>query len=136
MKKAYLKSVLILCLLALAACGKKTEEEPHYNNVQVESSGQLEEPESGQFLLGQQYYRGEPVSLIAETSSGETADAGSMSLRPMDVYIRSMGGDKQLLMGGVSGEYLCRGWYLDEKGRCFVRTSGGSTRLDGDGKGL
>lgn len=137
MKKAYLKSVLILCLLALAACGKKAEEEPLYYNVQVESSGQLEELESGQFLLGQQYYHGEPVSLMAETAAGETADGGDLSLRPMDVYLRSAGGDKQLLMGGVSEEYLCRGgWYLDEKGRCFVRMSTGVTRLDGDGKPL
>ena len=82
MKKTYFLSAFIWCLLALAACGKEakeTEEESRYYEVQVEDGGQLEDMESGQFLLGQQYYHGEPVSLIAET-----AESGDNS---MDVYI-------------------------------------------------
>ncbi len=118
MKKAYFLSAFIWCLLALAACGKgtkETEEESRYYEVQVGDSGQLEEMENGQFLLGQQYYHGEPVSLIAEWS--KSGEAGTS----MDVYIRPLDGDKQLLMGGVSTQYRARSWFLDEKGRCFVR---------------
>lgn len=122
-------SAFICCLLALAACGKETketEEESHYYEIRGEETGQLEEIESGQFLLGQQYYHGEPVSLIAEPSeSGETAGT-------LDVYLCSMDGNRKLLMGGVSGQYRSRGWYLDEKGRCFI-IGIGVTRLDGDG---
>lgn len=132
MKKIYFLSALLWCLLALASCGKEnkeTEEEPRYYEIRAEENGKLEETANGLFLLGQQYYRGEPVSLIAETpESGET-DA-------MDVYILPADGDKQLLMGGVSGQYRIRGWYLDEKGRCFVRGTTGITGLDNDGSPL
>lgn len=129
MKKATFLSVIIWCLLALAACGKKTEEESHYYEIKVENE-QLNEIEFGQFLLGQQYYQGEPVNLVAEPpESGETTDA-------MDVYICSMDGDKKLLMSGVSRQYRVRGWYLDEKGRCFVRGAEGITGLDKDGNSL
>lgn len=126
MKKAYILSAFIWCLLALAACSKETEEEPPYYEVRVEGNVQLEEVESGQLLLGQQYYQGKPVRLIAEPSeSGETAGA-------LDVYLCPVDGDKQLLMGGVSSQYPVRGWYLDEKGRCFI-IGMGVTRLDKDG---
>ncbi len=126
MKKAHFLSALLWLLLALAACGK-ADEEPHYYEIRVES-GQLEELERGQFLLGQQYYQGEPVNLVAEPSAAE--GAGST----IDVYVRPMGGEKQLLLSGVSKEYRTRGWYLDEKGNCFILGSTGITRLDGDGK--
>ena len=127
MKKIYFLSAFIWCLFALAACGKKTEEDSVYYEIKVESQ-ELNEIEKGWFLLGQQYYQGEPVSLIAEPSeAGETADA-------MDVYICSMSGDRKLLMSGVSSQYRVRGWYVDEKGRCFVRGTAGITGLDGDGK--
>lgn len=117
MKKTYFLSALLWCLLALAACGKEikeTEDESRYFEIRGEEIGQLGETESGQFLLGQQYYHGEPVSLIAVPSeSGETTGA-------LDVYLCSMEGDKKLLMGGVSSQYRSRGWYLDEKERCFI----------------
>lgn len=133
MKKTYFLFALLWCLLALAACGKgtnETEDESRFYEIRGEETGQLEEIESSQFLLGQQYHHGEPVSLIAESSaSDETAGA-------MDVYLLPMGGDKQLLMGGVSGQYCSRGWYLDEKGRCFVRGITGITGLDEDGNPL
>ena len=128
MKKAYFLSVFIWCLLALAACGKK-DEGPHYYEIRVES-GQLEELESGQFLLGQQYYQGEPVSIIAQPSEGELAGIA------VDVYIRPMNGEMKLLMSGVSMGYRVPGWYLDEKGNCYVKGTTGITRLDADGKML
>lgn len=89
MKKTYFLSALLWCLLALAACGKEikeTEDESRYFEIRGEEIGQLGETESGQFLLGQQYYHGEPVSLIAVPSeSGETTGA-------LDVYLCSMEG--------------------------------------------
>lgn len=124
MKKNIFLSILLWCLLALAACGQEAEKESLYYEIRVEAAGQLKEPETGQFLLGQQYYQGEPVNLISE--QGETADV-------MDVYICPMEGDKQLLMSGVSRQHRVRGWYLDDRGRCFVRKSTGITRLDEDG---
>ena len=126
-KKAYFLSAFIWCLLVLAACGKEAEEDPRYYEIRVES-GQLEEAEKGQYLLGQQYYQGEPVSILAEPSEAE----GSV----MDVYICPMGGEKKLLMGGVSREYRTPGWYLDEKGGCYIKGPTGVTRLDADGKML
>ena len=105
MKKAYFLSVLIWCLLVLAACGK-TDEEPHYYEIRVES-GHLEEAEKDQFLMGRQYYQGEPVSILAEPS----ADQGAGGI---DVYVRPMGGDKKLLLRGVSENYRTGGWLLDE----------------------
>lgn len=125
MKKAYFLSVLIWCLLVLAACGK-TDEEPHYYEIRVES-GQLEEAEKDQFLMGRQYYQGEPVSILAEPSADQGAGC-------IDVYVRPMGGDKKLLLRGVSENYRSGGWFLDEKGRCFIRGATGITRLDADGK--
>ena len=128
MKKAYFLSAFIWCLIALAACGKK-DEGPHYYEIRVESE-QLEELEKGQFLLGQQYYQGEPVSIIAQPSEGELADIA------VDVYIRPLGGEMQLLMSGISVAYRTSGWYLDEKGRCFIVGPSRITRLDADGKML
>ncbi len=125
MRKAYFLSAFIWCLLALAACGK--DEEPHYFEIKVES-GQLEEIEKGQFLLGQQYYQGEPVSILAEPSGAEGVE------NAIDVYIRPMGGDKQLLLSGVSRQYRTRGWYLDDEGRCYILQPTGIVRLDADGK--
>lgn len=121
MKKAYFLSALICFLLVLAACGK-TEEEPHYYEIRVESR-QMEELGTGQFLLGLQYYHGEPVTIFSESS-----DVGFI-----DVYIRPAGGDKELLVGGVSSEYRARGWYLDEEGRYYI-VGPGVIRLDADGK--
>lgn len=126
MKKAYFLSAFIWCLLVFAACGK-TDEGPHYYDIRVEI-GQLEEVEKNQFLLGQQYYQGEPVSILAEPSAAEGAGSA------IDVYIRPMGGDKKLFLSGVSKEYRTRGWYLDDKGRCYILGPTGITRLDADGK--
>ncbi len=126
MKKVYFLSAFLWCLLVLAACGKE-EEEPHYYEIKVES-GQLEEMEKDQFLLGQQYYQGEPVSILAEPSGAEGAE------NAIDVYIRPMGGDKQLLLSGVSRQYRTRGWCLDDQGRCYILQPAGVVRLDADGK--
>ena len=126
MKKSYFLSALIYFLLLLAACAK-SDEEPQYYEILVESS-QLKELGEDQFLLGQQYYQGQPVSILAEMSA--TGGTGS----GMDVYIRSMDGNKTLFMSGVSREYRTRGWYLDEKGQCYIAGPSGITRLDGDGK--
>lgn len=126
MKKTHFLSAFIWCLLVFAACGK-TDEEPHYYEIRVEN-GQLEEAGKDQVLLGQQYYQGEPVSILAEPSAAEGAGGA------IDVYIRPMGGDKKLLLSGVSKEYRIRGWYLDDKGRCYILQSTGITRLDADGK--
>lgn len=126
MKKAYFLSAFIGFLLVLAACGK-TGEELRYYEIRVES-GQLEEVEEGQFLLGQQFYQGEPVNIIAEPSAIEGAGSA------IDVYICPMGGDKKLLVGGAAREYRIPGWYLDERGNCYIRGSTGITRLDADGK--
>ncbi len=126
MKKAYFLSVLIWWLLVLAACGK-ADEEPHYYEIRVES-GQLEEAEKGQFLLGQQYYQGEPVSILAEPSAVEGAGSA------VDVYVRPIAGDKKLILSGVSREYRVPGWYLDDNGSCYIVGPTGITRLDADGK--
>lgn len=126
MKKAHFLSAFIWCLLVFAACGK-TDEGPHYYEIRVEN-GQLEEAEKDQFLLGQQYYQGEPVSILAEPSAAEGAG------NAIDVYIRPMGGDKKLFLSGVSKEYRIRGWYLDDKGRCYIFGPTGISRLDADGK--
>lgn len=127
MKRACFLSVFIWCLFALAACGK-TDEEPHYYEIRVES-GQLEEAEKDQFLMGRQYYQGEPVSILAEPSADQGAGC-------IDVYVRPMGGDKKLLLRGVSENYRSWGWFLDQEGRCFIRGATGITRLDADGKQL
>ncbi len=126
MKKAYFLSALLLFLLALAACGK-ADETPHYYEIRTESS-QLEELEKDQFLLGQQYYRGEPVSILAEPPAADGTGSG------MDVYIRPLGKEKELLLSGVSTEYRTRGWYLDKKGQSFITGPSGITGLDADGK--
>ena len=128
MKKAYFLSVFIWCLLALVACGKK-DEGPHYYEIRVESE-QLEELERGQFLLGQQYYQGEPVSIISQPAANQEKGAA------IDVYIRPLGGEMQLLMSGVSMNYRTSGWYLDEKGNCFIIGPTAITRLDADGEML
>ncbi len=128
MKKAYFLSALLLFLLALAACGK-ADETPHYYEIRTESS-QLEELEKDQFLLGQQYYRGEPVSILAEPPAADGTGSG------MDVYIRPLGKEKELLLSGVSKEYRAKGWFLDEKGQCFFLSPTGITRLNADGQFL
>lgn len=128
MKKTVFLPALLLCLFIFAACGKK-DEAPHYYEIRIET-GQLEGLEKDQFLLGQQYYHGEPVSIIAEPPAAEGASL------VMDVYIRPMGGEKQLFLSNVSKDYKSPGWYLDEKGRCFITGPSGVTRLDGDGKRL
>ena len=128
MKKAYFLSVFTWCLLALAACGK-TDDGPHYYEIRVESE-QLEELERGQFLLGQQYYQGEPVRIISQSAAGQ--ENGSA----IDVYIRPLGGEMQQLYSGLSSSYRTSGWYLDEKGRCFVIGPSSITRLDADGEML
>ena len=125
-KKRIVPLLMFWLMFVLAACGK-ADEEPHYYEIRVES-GQLEEPEEGQFLLGQQYYQGEPVSLLAEPSAVEGAESA------VDVYVRPMAGDKKLILSGVSREYRTRGWYLDDIGRCFIVGPTGITRLDADGK--
>ena len=124
MKKQFFLPALLLCLLLSAACGKESEEEPRYYEIQVEDTGQLEKPESGHLLLGQQFYHGEPVSLTA--APGEASDT-------IDVYICPAGGDRQLLMGGIPRQYRVRGWFLDEQGRCFIQEMSRITRLDKDG---
>ena len=124
MKKHIFLPALLLCLFTLAACGKEAEEKPRYYEIRVEDTGQLEKAESGHLLLGQQFYHGEPVSLTA--APGEASDT-------IDVYICPAGGDRQLLMGGIPKQYRVRGWFLDEKGRCFIRGTSAITRLDKDG---
>ncbi len=125
-KKHMVLFSLFWSILGLAACGK-ADEEPHYYEIRVES-GQLEEAEEGQFLLGQQYYQGEPVSLLAEPSAVEGAGSA------VDVYVRPMAGDKKLILSGVSREYRVPGWYLDDNGSCYIIGPTGITRLDADGK--
>lgn len=126
MKKTCLLSALLWLLLLPVACGK-TDGEPHYYEIRSESR-QLEKSEKSQFLLGQQYYLGTPVNILAEQSASEGAGSS------MDVYIHPMGEDKKLLMSGVSREYRTKGWYLDQKGQCFITGPSAITRLDADGK--
>lgn len=128
MKKSIFLFSLFWLHLLLAACGGQ-EEEAAYYEIRVESQS-LEGAQEGQWLLGRQYYQGEPVCIIAEkTDDGGTAPA-------MDVYIKPDGKDSRLLFSGVSREYRSTQWYLDSEGNCFIPQTDGVIRLDGDGNML
>lgn len=122
MKKSIFLFLLVWLTLLFAACGKK-EEAVEYYDIRVESQI-LEDVEDSQWLLGRQYYQGEPVSLIAERVSA--ADGAPV----MDVYIQPVGKNRQLLLSGVSRTYRSPQWYLDRNGNCFIPQSDGVIRLD------
>lgn len=127
MRKSIFLFLLLWLTLTLAACGKK-EESVEYYDIRVESRI-LEDADDGQWILGRQYYQGEPVSLVAEQV--RNADGTSA----MDVYIQPAGGERQLLLGGVSS-YQSAAWYLDGGGNCFIMQADGVVRLDKDGNML
>ncbi len=128
MKKSIFLPVLVCLLLVLAACGK-TEEKNDYYDIQAESRF-LESAGENQFLLGLQYYQGEPVSLLGETVRAEGAEP------VIDVYLIPAGKERQLFLSGVSNEYRFFGWYLDQEGRCFIQDRDSVVRLDADGNML
>ena len=128
MRKACFLAALAMGLLALGGCGK-AEEEPEYYEIRVESRI-LEEAETGQTVLGRQYWQGEPVTLLGELV--KTEDGG----RVMDVYLQPAGKEKSLLMGGISQDYRSVGWYLDGDGGCYIAGRDGVVKLDGEGNML
>ena len=128
MRKACFLAAFAMFLLALAGCGK-AEEEPKYYEIRVESRI-LERAETGQTVLGRQYWQGEPVTLLGELA--KTEDGG----RVMDVYMQPAGKEKRLLMGGISEDYRSIGWYLDGDGDCYIAGKDGVIKLDGEGNML
>lgn len=129
MRKSIFLSALLIWLAASAACGKTEEEETVYYDFQVESRT-LTEAGTNQTILGRQYYRGEPVSIIGELVTSE--EKGSV----LDVYLQPAGEERQLMMSGISRGYRSIGWYMDGEGNCFVPLTDGIVRLDGDGNML
>ena len=124
---AFLFSLFCL-VLTFAACSKK-EESVEYYDIRVESQI-MEDAGENQWLLGRQYYQGEPVSLIAEKVNAE--DGTSL----MDVYLQPAGKERQLLMSGVSRTYRSTQWYLDGEGNCLIPQTDGVIRLGKDGNML
>ncbi len=126
MKKAFFLPMLLFCLLGSAGCGE-TREEAAYYEIRVESRI-LEGAEQDQWLLGAQYYQGEPVSLVGELISTDGART------EMDVYLQPEGEERRLLMEGVSRDFRSAQWYLDSGGNCFIPQTDGVIRLDGEGR--
>ncbi len=136
--KKYAKGIFISLLFLLAACGAKDEEggsaaywgiapgmddltavteRTEYYDIIVEAETLFEHKQigaQGSFPIGVQFYTGEPVQLWADASSGK-----------YDIYLYRKDMGKELLLEGVSGEYVkapLRGsefrypWYLDTNG--------------------
>ncbi len=106
---------MLLCLLPVS-CGKEAEDYTvgsaslkYYNIKSMREElfkGRGEEEGNG-FLLGMQYYKGEPVQIWQFYEEGMS-----------DVYLCRSDGSRELLMENLQADNIAR-WYLEEDGSVY-----------------
>ncbi len=141
--KATMKSLVVtmLCLVFLAACGGKEEEQPEGEQFSAGDTGgeQLDvvldengfpdvsaELKGGTFL-GMQFYEGEPVQLWASKPRKDNA---------VTVYLYRKDGTAQTVQEAVSLDQTESGGYLDGQGNYYGIARNIVTKMDASGQML
>lgn len=113
----YLLIPLLCILFCLSGCGK--EKKAAYDIVPEYEA--LIFPESGEFLLGAQYYKGELIQIIAN--------------REGEVFLCKEGKDAENFMTGMSQELtlFSSRWWIASDGSTYVLSENTLTALSADG---
>ena len=113
-KRIFLLSALLLAVLAGCAKGEDGEDRKALVGQAVRMTEQQiadpEEKADGWYLLGRQFYRGEPVQIW----SAKTVDG------KLDIYLFHEDGSREELQQGAPAEYDAFRWFLDREDRRFL----------------
>ena len=128
-KLIFLLSALLLAVLAGCAKGEDGEDRRVLVGQAVRMTEQQiavpEEKADGWYLLGRQFYQGDPVQIWG----AKTADG------TLDIYLFHEDGGREELQQGAPAEYDAFRWFLDSQGRRFLWSAAGTEVICLDGQG-